>query len=266
MSTSTVGVTCRVSWWHWQVVRSETLPLAFAGTLGDAVGFASLDAKQQPAQEEAVQVETIPEVATDDWQSPVYSLIVVNVLVFVIMNLLHPLPAGWLQLGLGKSFNWWQVVTSGFVTSGAPHAQPRMPQSQATPSTKCNTPGTSVASTPSTVRRKLATPASRPFLLHPLFCAHYVCSPTSPCPLLMPLTFTVSAVHSSFAPQHFRTLCPPISMLCPNRAGPSCRDHVLHLHLWPPSGEGTRGNRPVDLIPGGGHWWVGTRLMAHSPH
>lgn len=60
-------------------------------------------------------------VADDDWRSPVYTVIAVNVLVFALVHLLHLVPAFLLQLGLGKAFGWWQVLTSGFTHAGPEH-------------------------------------------------------------------------------------------------------------------------------------------------
>jgi len=59
--------------------------------------------------------------ASDDWRSPVYTIVAANLAVYALVHLLHLLPAGLLQLGLGKAFGWWQVLTSGLMTLGFEH-------------------------------------------------------------------------------------------------------------------------------------------------
>lgn len=58
---------------------------------------------------------------SEDWRSPVYTIIAVNAAVYALSNVLHILPSSWLQLGLGKAFAWWQVATSAFTHGSLMH-------------------------------------------------------------------------------------------------------------------------------------------------
>ena len=56
-----------------------------------------------------------------DWRSGAYALVAVNVLMFMAANVLQALPINSLQLSAGRSFGWWQLLSSGFLHLNAHH-------------------------------------------------------------------------------------------------------------------------------------------------